>query len=124
MAAKIDKEIKNIIDGQYRVALDILKANRDIMDKMVKLLYEKETIYEAEIDALFERKPDGDGGDGDREKNDDCDAATTVATAVTEPATTESAAEPAAKKPRGKAASEKVADAENASDKDADAKNE
>ena len=71
MAAKIDKEIKNIIDGQYRVALDILKANRDIMDKMVKLLYEKETIYEAEIDALFERKPDGDGGDGDREKNDD-----------------------------------------------------
>ena len=124
MAAKIDKEIKNIIDGQYRVALDILKANRDIMDKMVKLLYEKETIYEAEIDALFERKPDGDGGDGDRENNDDCDAATTVATAVTEPATTESAAEPAAKKPRGKAASEKVADAENASDKDADAKNE
>ena len=122
MAAKIDKEIKNIIDGQYRVALDILKANRDIMDKMVKLLYEKETIYEAEIDALFERKPDGDGGD--REKNDDCDAATTVATAVTEPATTESAAEPAAKKQRGKAASEKVADAENASDKDADAKNE
>lgn len=54
MAAKIDKEVKSIIDKQYRVALNILKENRAIMDKMVKALYEKETIYEAEIDALFE----------------------------------------------------------------------
>ncbi len=54
MAAKIDKEVKSIIDRQYHVALNILKENRAIMDKMVKALYEKETIYEAEIDALFE----------------------------------------------------------------------
>lgn len=54
MAAKIDKEVKSIIDRQYQVALNILKENRAIMDKMVKALYEKETIYEAEIDALFE----------------------------------------------------------------------
>lgn len=54
MAAKIDKEVKSIIDIQYQVALNILKENRAIMDKMVKALYEKETIYEAEIDALFE----------------------------------------------------------------------
>lgn len=54
MAAKIDKEVKSIIDKQYQVALNILKENRTIMDKMVKALYEKETIYEAEIDALFE----------------------------------------------------------------------
>lgn len=53
MAAKIDKEVKSIIDRQYQVALNILKENRAIMDKMVKALYEKETIYEAEIDALF-----------------------------------------------------------------------
>ena len=56
MAAVIDKEIKAIIDKQYQVALNILKEHRDIMDKMVKLLYEKETIYESEIDALFEDK--------------------------------------------------------------------
>lgn len=54
MAAKIDKEIKSIIDTQYEKALSILKENRAVMDKMVKLLYEKETIYENEIDALFE----------------------------------------------------------------------
>ncbi|MFR5833655.1 MAG: ATP-dependent zinc metalloprotease FtsH [Acutalibacteraceae bacterium] len=54
MAAKIDKEVKSIIDKQYQAALNILKENRAIMDKMVKALYEKETICEAEIDALFE----------------------------------------------------------------------
>ncbi len=54
MAAKIDGEIKSILDTQYQNALSVLRANRDIMDKMVKLLYEKETIYENEIDALFE----------------------------------------------------------------------
>lgn len=53
VAAKIDEEVKAIIDAQYQVALNILKENRPIMDAMVKALYEKETIYEDEIDALF-----------------------------------------------------------------------
>ncbi len=53
VAAKIDEEVKSIIDEQYQVALKILRDNRHIMDAMVKALYEKETIYEDEIDALF-----------------------------------------------------------------------
>lgn len=53
VAAKIDEEVKSIIDEQYQVALKILRDNRSIMDAMVKALYEKETIYEDEIDALF-----------------------------------------------------------------------
>ena len=53
MAAKIDAEVKAIIDKQYQKALSILRENRSVMDKMVKMLYEKETIYEEEIDSLF-----------------------------------------------------------------------
>ncbi len=53
VAAKIDAEVKRILDEQYQVALTILKENRAIMDAMVKALYEKETIYEDEINALF-----------------------------------------------------------------------
>ncbi len=53
VAAKIDAEVKRILDEQYQVALKILKDNRQIMDAMVKALYEKETIYEDEINALF-----------------------------------------------------------------------
>lgn len=58
VAAKIDEEIKTIIDKQYQVALSILRENRNIMDAMVKALYEKETIYEDEIDALFGEEND------------------------------------------------------------------
>ena len=53
VAAKIDEEVKKILDMQYQVALGILKDNRPIMDAMVKLLFEKETIYEDEINKLF-----------------------------------------------------------------------
>lgn len=53
VASKIDAEVKRILDQQYQVALEILRNNRPIMDAMVKALFEKETIYEDEIDALF-----------------------------------------------------------------------
>ncbi len=54
VAAKIDEEVKRILDEQYAHALEILNANRRVMDDMVKLLYEKETIFEEEIDKLFD----------------------------------------------------------------------
>ena len=60
VAAKIDEEIKTIIDNQYQAALSILRENRSIMDEMVKALYEKETIYEDEIDALFGEENDNE----------------------------------------------------------------
>lgn len=60
VAAKIDEEVKTIIDEQYQVAINILKENRSVMDAMVKALYEKETIYEDEIDALFGEKNDNE----------------------------------------------------------------
>ena len=60
VAAKIDEEVKTIIDNQYQVALNILKENRSIMDAMVKALYEKETIYEDEINALFGQESSGE----------------------------------------------------------------
>ncbi|MCQ2602288.1 MAG: ATP-dependent zinc metalloprotease FtsH [Clostridia bacterium] len=54
VAALIDEEVKKILDAQYKVAVDLLTENRAVMERMVKLLYEKETIYEDEIDRLFD----------------------------------------------------------------------
>ncbi len=54
IAAKIDAEVKSILDTQYATALSILNEHRGIMDTMVKALYEKETIYADEIDKMFE----------------------------------------------------------------------
>lgn len=54
MSGVVDGEIKKIIDEQYKRALDILKKHRDVMEKMVTLLYEKETIFKDEVEALFD----------------------------------------------------------------------
>lgn len=53
MAGKVDAEIKKIIDGCYKKALDILNKNRSILENMVKVLFEKDTIYTDEVDMLF-----------------------------------------------------------------------
>lgn len=52
----IDNEIKTILDSCYKKALEILQANRAIMDNMVKVLFEKETIYTEEVNMLFDGK--------------------------------------------------------------------
>lgn len=52
----IDSEIKRIIDECYASAIKILKENKSILDNMVKVLYDKETIYTSEVEMLFEGK--------------------------------------------------------------------
>lgn len=52
----IDKEIKSIIDICHQRAVEILKEYRGVMDNMVKVLYEKETIYTNEVEMLFDGK--------------------------------------------------------------------
>ena len=53
IAGKIDEEVKRLVDEGYVKALDMLKKNKTTMENMVKLLFEKETIYAEEVDMLF-----------------------------------------------------------------------
>ncbi|HEY8420088.1 MAG TPA: ATP-dependent zinc metalloprotease FtsH [Clostridia bacterium] len=57
VASLIDAEVKKILDKAYQTALNILSEHRDVMDKMVRLLIDKETIYAEEVDALMAGKP-------------------------------------------------------------------
>jgi len=50
----IDTEIRNIISGQYEVALKILREKTGVLDKGAGLLLEKENIDSKEIKALLE----------------------------------------------------------------------
>ncbi len=52
-AAKIDEEIKSIIDECYTRCTDILKDNFEKLEEVAKLLLEKEKIEGDEFDALF-----------------------------------------------------------------------
>ncbi len=53
VAAKIDAEIKHIIDGCYARCTDILKAQSDKVEATAKLLLEKEKVDADEFEALF-----------------------------------------------------------------------
>ena len=55
-AGIIDEEIKKLIDGCYRRAIDILKANEDKLHSVAGVLMEKEKISGEEFNNIFEGK--------------------------------------------------------------------
>ena len=55
-AAKIDEEVKGIVDECYAKAKEIISQNRDVLDRCAELLLEKEKIGQSEFEALFNRE--------------------------------------------------------------------
>ena len=53
-AARMDMAVKELLDKCYADAVEILKANREDMDKVVAYLMEKETITGGEMVAIIE----------------------------------------------------------------------
>ena len=53
-AARMDVAVKELLDKCYQDAVEILKANREDMDKVVAYLMEKETITGGEMVAIIE----------------------------------------------------------------------
>ena len=59
-AAKVDAEMKSILDECYETARKIISDHRELLDNMVKVLFAKETIFQHEVDMLLEGKsPEG-----------------------------------------------------------------
>ena len=57
VASKIDSEVKRIMDTCYSEAKRIVSANKDKIDRIVKTLYEKETLTGDEFRELFFSEP-------------------------------------------------------------------
>jgi cell division protease FtsH len=53
IAAKVDAEIRNLIENAHQEAFDILVDNRGTLDVMVLQLLERETLNKEEISAIF-----------------------------------------------------------------------
>jgi cell division protease FtsH len=54
VAAKIDAEVRAIIDRGFERAREALTKHRDVLDRLAALLVEKETIEHDEFEALFD----------------------------------------------------------------------
>ena len=53
LASVVDNEIRKLIDNAHHEAFEILEANRAILDQLVLVLLEKETILKDEIQEIF-----------------------------------------------------------------------
>ncbi len=53
VATKIDEEISGLIRKAYATALKVIKDQRVLLDKIAKVLIEKETIEQSEFEALI-----------------------------------------------------------------------
>jgi len=50
---KIDKKVKEILDTAYKTAIDIITKNKELHQKISKVLIEKEEIDKEEFEAFF-----------------------------------------------------------------------
>ncbi len=53
VAAAIDEEVRSLIETAHQEAYDLLVMNRDVLDRLVLELLEKETLDKAEVEAVF-----------------------------------------------------------------------
>ncbi|MEZ5087513.1 MAG: ATP-dependent zinc metalloprotease FtsH [Tessaracoccus sp.] len=60
-AAIVDEEVALLLHTAHQEAFDALVENRDVLDELVRRLFEKETLNKAEVAEIFEglrRRPD------------------------------------------------------------------
>ncbi len=56
LAVEIDGEVRKLIDGGYKQAMTLIKANRNIMDLLAESLLIKETLTAEEAEFIYENK--------------------------------------------------------------------
>ena len=52
-AAMIDEEVSKLINTAHQEAFDVLSENREVLDELVRQLFEKETLGKAEVEEIF-----------------------------------------------------------------------
>ncbi|MBO4262637.1 MAG: AAA family ATPase, partial [Clostridia bacterium] len=56
IATAIDEEVERIVKAAYEKATELLSANKNLLHNMARLLIERETIYQDEVDLIMEGK--------------------------------------------------------------------
>ena len=55
-AAKVDEETRSIVNSCLNKAIDLLKDKKEVLDKLSKILFEKETITGTEFIELLKQE--------------------------------------------------------------------
>ncbi|MEA9412397.1 ATP-dependent zinc metalloprotease FtsH [Flavobacterium sp. PL02] len=55
-AKVIDREISELIEGQYQRAIKILEENKDKLNQLAEILIEKEVIFKDDLEAIFGKR--------------------------------------------------------------------
>ncbi|CAL67650.1 ATP-dependent zinc metalloprotease FtsH [Christiangramia forsetii] len=53
----IDKEISNLIEDQYKRAIDLLEHNKDKLSELAEILLDKEVIFKDDLEKIFGKRP-------------------------------------------------------------------
>lgn len=56
----IDKEISDLIEGQYQRAIKILEENKDKLNQLADILIEKEVIFKDDLETIFGKRAFGE----------------------------------------------------------------
>jgi cell division protease FtsH len=56
-AELIDKEISNLIETQYKRAIDLLEANKEKLTELANVLLAKEVIFKDNLEVIFGKRP-------------------------------------------------------------------
>lgn len=54
IAAQVDAEVARLISTAHQEAFDVLTTNRDVLDELVRQLFEKETLDKEQVAKIFE----------------------------------------------------------------------
>ncbi len=54
IAGQVDAEVSKLISTAHQEAFDVLTANRDVLDELVRQLFEKETLDKEQVAKIFE----------------------------------------------------------------------
>ena len=54
IAAQVDEEVTALISNAHQEAFDVLESNRDVLDELVRQLFEKETLDKEQVAKIFE----------------------------------------------------------------------
>jgi len=56
-AETIDEEIRKLVESAYQRALELLRKNKDNVDKLAHFLLEKEVIFREDVENIFGKRP-------------------------------------------------------------------